>query len=266
VRPSWGVSFGLPQTGGIGPIAPHPGNPLGIPGYAPGYGLVGGQGINLGPVAVNPLVAVQVTKDEYGEKVVKPYVNLHVTPNPGLIHKLGHLLAYKKYKLYDGHYGEHYGGHYGVYAPHYHTHHERPIHHYPSRPSFYPSHGVNYHESIYHKPYSGHYPSYYKDDNDDYNDYDYSDDYQDDYYRSARVRNTSTTKGRQFSTKDLLKASPQGLTDERQKSGKITFSDRRRRDTTAFSETTSEVRTWSVGLLALLNRLNRCNNEVVGSL
>ncbi|XP_025986900.1 uncharacterized protein LOC105197529 isoform X2 [Solenopsis invicta] len=241
VRPTWGVSFGLPQTGGVGPIAPHPANPLGIAGYTPGYGLVGGQGINLGPVAVNPLVAVQVTKDEYGEKIVKPYVNLHVTPNPGLIHKLGHLLAYKKYGLYGGHYDGHYGGHHGIYAPHYHTHHERPIYHYPSsRPPFYPSH-----EPIYHKPHGGYYPSYYKDDNDDYDDYDYSADYQDDYYRNARARNTSTsTRGRQFSTKDLPKASPQGLAgDERQQnSGKITFSDRRRRDTTAFSETASERR------------------------
>ncbi|XP_018401853.1 PREDICTED: uncharacterized protein LOC108779021 [Cyphomyrmex costatus] len=246
VKPTWGVSFGLPQTGGVGPIAPHPGNLLGTPGYTPGYGLVGGQGINLGPVAVNPLVAVQVTKDEYGEKVIKPYVNLHVTPNPGLIHKLGHLLAYKKYGLYGGHYGSHYGGHYGgqhgVYAPHYHTHHERPIYHYPSRPPFYPSHNIHHHEPIYYKPHSGYYPSYYKDDNDDYDEYDYSDDYQNDYYRNARARNASTTKDTQFLTKDLSKVSPQGLTgNERQRSGKITFSDRKRRDTTtAFSETTSE--------------------------
>ncbi|XP_011642596.1 uncharacterized protein LOC105430640 [Pogonomyrmex barbatus] len=236
VRPTWGVSFGLPQTGG--PIAP----PLGIP----GYGLVGGQGINLGPVAVNPLVAVQVTKDEYGEKVIKPYVNLHVTPHPGLVHKLGHLLAYKKYGLYGGHYagnyGGHYGGHYGVYAPHYHTHHERPIYHYPSRPPFYPSYDIHHHEPIYHKPpyHGGYNPSYFKDDNDDYGDYDYSDDYQDDYYRSARARNA--TGGGQYRTKDLPKVSPQASAGERQTSGKITFSDRRKRDTTAFSDVTLERR------------------------
>lgn len=230
VKPTWGVSFGLPQTGG--PIAPHPGNPLGIPGYAPGYGPIGGQGINLGPVSVNPLVAVQVTKDEYGEKVVKPYVNLHVTPNPGLIHKLGHLLAYKKYGPY--------GGYDAVYAPHYHTHHEKPIYHYPPRPSFYPSYGVHHHQgehhSTYHKPHhhGGYYPSYNKDDNDDYDDYDYPDDYADDYYRNARAKNA---KDIQSSTKD----SPRGPTDERRTSGKITFSDRRKRNT--FNETRSEVRT-----------------------
>jgi hypothetical protein len=215
---------------------------LGIPGYSPGHGLAGGgQGINLGPVSVNPLVAVQVTKDEYGEKVVKPYVNLHVTPHPVFVHKLGHLLAYKKYGLY----GEHYGGYPGVYSPHYHTHHERPAYHYSSRPPFHPSHGVHQHGHypIYHKPHypGGYYPTYHNDDNDYGNDYDYSDyDYADDYYRSARVGNA--TKGRQFSAKDTPRGPAAG--GERQTSGKITFLDRRKRDTTTFSKTkTSEVRT-----------------------
>ncbi|KMQ96879.1 serine proteinase stubble [Lasius niger] len=237
VRPTWGVSFGLPQTGG--PIAPHPGNPLGISGYTPGYGPIGGQGINLGPVSVNPLVAVQVTKDEYGEKVVKPYVNLHVTPNPGLVHKLGHLLAHKKQGLYGGHYG---GYDSAVYAPHYHTHHEKPIYHYPSRPPFYPSQGVHHHHGVhyptYHKPHyqGGHYPSYYeKDDNNDYDDYDYSDDYADDYYRNARARDAKG--GQSSSTKDSPKG---GQAGSRQTSGKITFSDRRKRD--ALNETRSERR------------------------
>lgn len=251
VKPTWGVSFGLPQTGGVGPIAPHAGYPLGVPGYAPGYGLVGGQGLNLGPVSVNPLVAVQVTKDEYGEKLIKPYVNLHVTPNPGLIHKLGHLLAYKKYGAYGGHYGGYggYGGH-GVYAPHYHTHHEKPIYHYPSRPTYYPPH-VNHHEHHYpiHKPqhHGGYYPGgYYKDDNDDYDDdYDYSDgDYADDYYRNARGRTASTKDSEQGSTTkgDSPRGSPGEGGVQRQTSGRITFADRKKRDTRAFNETT-EVRT-----------------------
>ncbi|XP_029171369.1 uncharacterized protein LOC114940788 isoform X2 [Nylanderia fulva] len=229
VKPTWGVSFGLPQTGG--PIAPHPGNPLGIPGYTPGYGPIGGQGINLGPVSVNPLVAVQVTKDEYGEKVVKPYVNLHVTPNAGLVHKLGHLLAYKKYGLHGG-YGP-------VYPPHYHTHHEKPIYHYPSRPPFYPSQGVHHHYPTYPKPdYPGYYSSYYeKDDHDNYDDYnDYADDYGDDYYRNTRAR-TAKGGGQSTSSKEL-KDSPGGPVSERQTSGKITFSDRRKRD--ALNDTWSE--------------------------
>lgn len=234
VKPTWGVSFGLPQTGG--PIAPHPGNPLGILGYTPGYGPIGGQGINLGPVSVNPLVAVQVTKDEYGEKVVKPYVNLHVTPNPGLVHKLGHLLAHKKYGLY--------GGYDSVYAPHYHTHHEKPIYHYPSRPPFYPSHGVHHHYPTYPKPHypGGYYSSYYEKDYDhsDYDDYnDYSDDYADDYYRNTRARNAKG--GGQSSSSKEPKDSPRGPASERQTSGKITFSDRRKRD--ALNDTWSQVRT-----------------------
>ncbi|EZA61689.1 hypothetical protein DMN91_003623 [Ooceraea biroi] len=247
VKPTWGVSFGLPQTGG--PIAPHPGYPLGVPGYAPGYGLVGGQGINLGPVSVNPLVAVQVTKDEYGEKIVKPYVNLHVTPNPGLIHKLGHLLAYKKYGLYGGHYGG-YGGHYGgygghgVYAPHYPTHHEKPIYHYPSRPPYHPQH-VHHpeHYPTYHKPqhHGEYYPGgYYRDDNnDDYDDYDYSDaDYADGYYRSARGRTASTKdSGQSTGAKNDSSQRPTGE-GARQTSGRITFADRKKRDTAAFNETT----------------------------
>jgi len=246
VKPTWGVSFGLPQTGG--PIAPHAGYPLGIPGYTPGYGLVGGQGINLGPVSVNPLVAVQVTKDEYGEKVVKPYVNLHVTPNPGLFHKLGHLLAYKKYGVYSG--GP-YGGQYGVYAPHYHTHHVKPIHHYSPPPSHYPPHPHHHghHPPTYYKPqhHGEYYPGeYYKDDNDDY-DYDYSD-YADDYYRSAGGRSALTkddgqsTRGNGSPRKSSGKAA--------QSNGKITFTDRKKRDVTAFNETT-EVRTRDQCPLAL---------------
>lgn len=258
MKPTWGVSFGLPQTGGVGPIAPHPGYPLGVSGYNPGYG---GQGINLGPVSVNPLVAVQVTKDEYGEKIVKPYVNLHVTPNPGLIHKLGHLLAYKKHNLLGGHYAGGYGG-YGVYAPHYHGYHEKPIYHYPSRPPYYSSH-VHHHEhhtthSKPHHHHGGYYPSgYYKDDNDDYDDYDYSDyasgdDY---YYRNARGRNATPIKDNGQSTTER----PTGE-DRRQTSARITFTDRRKREATTFNETTEvrtagrSVRSVRTGLIVVIGR------------
>lgn len=268
VKPTWGVSFGLPQTVG-GPIGPHPYNPLGYP----GHGLVGGQGINLGPVSVNPLVALQVTKDEYGEKVVKPYVNLHVTPNPGLVHKL---LAYKKYGLH-GDYGGVYAPTQGVYE-HYHTHHyDKPYHHqhhqqyYPSRPPFYPSYGAagllhqhqdRYPPPTYHKPHyhGGGYP-YYKD-HDDYDDY--SDDYGDDdyYYRNARARDATTRGGHgESATKEdhsRRPADPEGGS----KGGKITFSEsrRRRRDAT-FNDTTLEVRTvvgyWSARPSSRPSRLCR---------
>lgn len=256
VKPTWGVSFGLPQTGGVGPIGPpHPGNPLGYPGYGP----AGGQGINLGPVSVNPLLAVQVTKDEYGEKVVKPYVNLHVTPNPGLVHKLGQLLAYKKYGLYGGH-----GGVYAPYHDHYHhTHHhthqyEKPYYHRPPYHHLYPGspHEAiyqqgGYYPPIYHKPqhHGGYYPTYKDyddDDDDDYNDYDYAND----YYRNARARNGTTRASGQFSSaREQLVASqgrPVGGNAGRP-SGKVTFSDRRKRDATpgetASASASVEVRT-----------------------
>ncbi|XP_044009873.1 uncharacterized protein LOC122853451 isoform X2 [Aphidius gifuensis] len=121
VKPTWGVSFGLPQGGNGGgggsggyPINPYGENPLlnPYPGYG-GGGANGANGINLGLVSVNPLLALQVGKDDYGEKVVKPFVNLHVTPNQGLVNKLGNFLAHKKNELLLG--GGGYGG--GGYYP-----------------------------------------------------------------------------------------------------------------------------------------------------
>ncbi|CAD6224754.1 GSCOCT00005536001.2-RA-CDS [Cotesia congregata] len=129
LRPTWGVSFGLPQ-GGNYPVNSYGGNPLSNP--YPGYGG-GGNGLDLGLLSVNPLVSVQVSKDEYGEKVVKPFVNLHVTPNHGLVNKLGNILTSKKEALFGGHGGYYPGGQYpgghhsGGYAPQY----------YPSGPSYY---------------------------------------------------------------------------------------------------------------------------------
>nr|CAD7449297.1 unnamed protein product [Timema bartmani] len=143
-KPTFGVSFGLPQGGGGG----YPLNPFGPnPAVNPYGGSVGGAGgINLGLVSVNPLVSVQVSKDDYGEKVVKPFVNLHVTPNKGFVHKL------------EGIFHGHHGGHYGpppYYKHDHHHHHLHSVHHphephYPSPP---PSH---------YNPYKPHYkPSYY---------------------------------------------------------------------------------------------------------
>ncbi|XP_054286272.1 uncharacterized protein LOC129002466 isoform X1 [Macrosteles quadrilineatus] len=133
LRPTFGVSFGLPSGGGGGyPINPYGPNPA----INPYYGSVGGNGLDLGLVSVNPLLSVQVTKDEYGEKVVKPLVNLHVTPNHGLIHKVGHIIH--KFKE------PHYGGYPGGYPPYLHQHHHQhyhsppppPIYHH--KPSYYP--------------------------------------------------------------------------------------------------------------------------------
>ncbi|XP_076240927.1 uncharacterized protein LOC143183288 [Calliopsis andreniformis] len=208
VKPTWGISFGLPQAGAPYPVGPYGGNALSPYG---GYGLTD-QGINFGLVSVNPLVAVQFTKDEYGDKVVKPYVNFHVTPNRNLVHKLGHLIAHKKQSLY-GNYGASYGAN---YAPHY-----------PPKPA------VFYEKPYYAKP---HYPPYkytsvneyshpdqysdYYRDGDDY-DYDY-DDRPEYYYGSARA-NTDKT---QTAEKRAKTDSDAGT------SGKVSFpNSRRKRDT-----------------------------------
>ncbi|PSN36360.1 hypothetical protein C0J52_19727 [Blattella germanica] len=136
VSPTFGVSFGLPQGGGGYPLNPYGPNPA----LNPYGGSVGGLGgVNLGLVSVNPLVSLQVTQDEYGDKIVKPLVNLHVTPNKGLIHKFGNIL----------HGIHHKPSYYPVHSPpynhyHYHTHASKPSypsHYYPyKRPSYYGGH------------------------------------------------------------------------------------------------------------------------------
>lgn len=140
VKPTFGISFGLPQQGGGGyPINLHGPNPLINP-----YGSsLGNAGINLGLVSVNPLVSVQIEKDDFGQKVVKPFVNLHVTPNDYLVHKLENLLAYKKDAIFNKH--EHYHHHHGPYK-HHHYHHKKPHYfHGPSKPHF-------IRKPIYHTP------------------------------------------------------------------------------------------------------------------
>ncbi|CAG9087960.1 unnamed protein product [Plutella xylostella] len=141
VQPTFGVSFGLPQTSHGGyPVNPFNANPIQNP-YGP---ALNGGGLNLGLVSVNPLLAVQVTKNDYGEKVVKPFVNLHVTPNEHVVNKLGHLLHEQKTYLLNKH--EHY-------------HHHDPYHHYnPVRPYY--NHHIPHppHYSAPHYP-APHYPA-----------------------------------------------------------------------------------------------------------
>ncbi|XP_043676080.1 uncharacterized protein LOC122632874 isoform X1 [Vespula pensylvanica] len=210
VKPTWGVSFGLPQSY-VNPINPFDG--------------YGGQGINLGLVSVNPLVAIQVTKDEYGEKVVKPLVNLHVTPNPGLVHKLGHLLSHKKETLLGNYAPEYYPAGPVVY--------EKPIHPYPSKP-YYPTihsgpfyhekpYHQNYHSGYHHNPhYQNGYTDYYRGDD----DYDYEpdslEDYND-YYRNAR------TNASYYDDPQRYPISAKNSSNEKQ-SRKIVFRDRKKRD------------------------------------
>lgn len=268
LMPTWGVSFGLPQGGAGGgyPINPYGGESLVNP--YPGYGA-GSQGLNLGLVSVNPLVAIQVTKDSYGEKVVKPFVNLHVTPNNALVHKLGDLLAYKKQFLL-GKPGGYYGG-----PPHYYPH-GPPIHQKPFVPH-YPSHGGGYGEVYpgnfhqhHHRPptYNPHYPvshgqGYYRDDNDYDSDYsnDYAD-YADDYYRNSKGNNTDT-RTQKYQNNDydssendwnpsnsgsvvpqvakVAKNTDRGNADARPP-GRVTFPERRKRDANQVDGRAQEVR------------------------
>lgn len=163
VKPTFGVSFGLPQQGGGGyPINPYGPNPH----VNPYGGAVGQAGINLGLVSVNPLVSIQVTKDDYGEKVVKPFVNLHVTPNNYLVHKLEDILSYKKHLVFNKHKHFHYHkpSHYH-HGPHYHHSHpeiykEHPEHPYPS--DIYPSYHPAEYESHHGPPGPSFHPGHYE--------------------------------------------------------------------------------------------------------
>ncbi|XP_053672456.1 uncharacterized protein LOC128722800 [Anopheles nili] len=158
VVPTFGVSFGLPYPSGypLNPYGPHPApNPY--------FGSLSANGLNLGLVNVNPLLSLQVTKDEYGDKVLKPLVNLHVTPTEHIVHKLGGLLAAKKQNIYHvfnqhEHYHSHHGGGYPRPPPVYHPHHlsgppppyiDGPI---LARPPPFAGHGGHVPELIYTKP------------------------------------------------------------------------------------------------------------------
>ncbi|XP_021918811.1 uncharacterized protein LOC110829422 [Zootermopsis nevadensis] len=148
LSPTFGVSFGLPQGGGGGyPLNPYGPNPA----LNPYGGSVGGLGgVNLGLVSVNPLLSVQVTQDEYGDKIVKPLVNLHVTPNHGLVHKIGGLL-----------HGFHHKPYYPVYSPFKHDHQHHHIHTSKPYPSYYYPHKPSYFYGGQYKPSYHYAPGYY---------------------------------------------------------------------------------------------------------
>lgn len=140
VLPTYGVSFGLPYpTGGYGG---YPANVLGdyYPAQNPNFGSVGPNGLNLGLVNVNPLVSVQVAKTDYGEKVVKPLVNLHVTPNANLIQKVGDFFKRKPAEVHSTHYHHH--DHYTGYEHHGYDHHDHHDHH--SYPHYYGGSGPHF--------------------------------------------------------------------------------------------------------------------------
>lgn len=187
VVPTFGVSFGLPYpSGAYGgyPINPFGGNPI----PNPHFGAISPNGLNLGLVNVNPLVSFQVSKNEYGEKLLKPLVNLHVTPNENIIQKVGNLFHAKKHGIqqslnnvnYHHHTHQNYPPPPSIYHPHHYEephhyphHHEGPHHHGGGGPEFYPSGpsgggggggGYGFAQSGYGFPQSGHGGSgYYRD-------------------------------------------------------------------------------------------------------
>ncbi|XP_037045511.1 uncharacterized protein LOC119080973 [Bradysia coprophila] len=140
VAPTFGVSFGLPYPTGGYPLNPYGGYPA----QNPYFGSISPNGLNLGLVNVNPLVSFQLSKNEHGEKLFKPLVNLHVTPNEQLIHKVGDLFKAKKFGVQQALYNQHYHTHTHYPSPPeiYHPHHH-PAPHYYDGPDFYPS-GPNY--------------------------------------------------------------------------------------------------------------------------
>lgn len=146
MQPTFGVSFGLPQPSHGYPINPFNSNPI----YNPYGPALNGGGLNLGLVSVNPLLAVQVSKNDYGEKIVKPFVNLHVTPNEHVVNKLGQLFHEKKHYLLNKH------EHYHHYNPHPFNDFHRPVNYLPFPPHRNPYYHINKPHSIY----SPHYQNY----------------------------------------------------------------------------------------------------------
>lgn len=134
--PTLGVSFGLPfptHNYPLSPYAPHVPNAH--------FGAISPNGLNLGLLNVNPLFSLQVTKNELGEKLVKPFVNLHVTPNENIIGKIGSLFLAKK----------------GALHKHYHHH----LHRYPPPPPP-PYHFGEHHSEFPHEihPHIGEHPPF----------------------------------------------------------------------------------------------------------
>ncbi|PZC84259.1 hypothetical protein B5X24_HaOG205454 [Helicoverpa armigera] len=167
VQPTFGISFALPQ----GVSNHHPYNPhLGLAGAAAASG-----GLNLGLAVVNPLLSIQVSKNEHGEKVYKPLLHLHVTPSQSKLNALTHIFEEKKQFLLNKHQHQHYHmiypsaypayGPYPIHPippavhPHPHSHfphYDNP--HHQSYPHYVPNHEEHPHhlahpEPLHHSPY-----------------------------------------------------------------------------------------------------------------
>jgi len=78
LQPTIGVSFGLPQN--YPGYAGYPQNPVGSGGAVNPY-YTAQEGVEVGPVNLNPLFSLQAGTTDSGDLAVKPLVNLHLTPN-----------------------------------------------------------------------------------------------------------------------------------------------------------------------------------------
>jgi len=78
LQPTIGVSFGLPQN--YPGYAGYPQNPVGSGGAVNPY-YTAQEGLEVGPVNLNPLFSLQAGTTDSGDLAVKPLVNLHLTPN-----------------------------------------------------------------------------------------------------------------------------------------------------------------------------------------
>lgn len=155
VLPTFGVSFGLPYPSGA-----YPTNAFGqVPAQNQHFGAISPNGLDLGLINVNPLVSFQLSKTEYGEKVVKPLVNLHVTPNENIIHKFSKL--FQKKPLIHEHYHHHDHYHPEIqYAPDYHDDHFAPVQIPPSGfGNHYQPHFQEFENNFHPEPFIPHFTS-----------------------------------------------------------------------------------------------------------
>lgn len=147
VQPTFGISFALP------PNTPDASNHFNHHLYKSKLGPFGRSvnagGINLGVAIVNPLLSLQIMKNEDGEKVYQPLIHFHVTPSQEKLMKITQLFDDKKAFLQNKHHHYHHAPTYPI-PPIYPAHHA-----YPPQP-YYPHYG--------HPPhYSGppHHPHHY---------------------------------------------------------------------------------------------------------
>lgn len=175
VQPTFGISFALPPGSPGSPSLTnhHPYNPHLFPF---GRAITAG-GINLGVAIVNPLLSLQITKDEEGEKIYRPLLHFHVTPSQEKLRAVTKLFDDKKAFLLNKHHHYHtmypippnypvYPWHPVPHAPMYpppqsqNPHYGYPPH--PPSPTY--SHYIpNYEEHPYHQPHHGppHQPPHY---------------------------------------------------------------------------------------------------------